>query len=365
VSAPIAVELSQECLVAERLIAELPGSCLGPARSTGSTPRPGSDDARCCSPGLQSPDCMSRDVRCYLLYVTLAVATGFADVRMRAHTDNVIKSYIPGVVAGTESAPGVYRVLVPFAIDGLARVTGMSLTSAWYLSRLLVIFLAYCAIHAYLRTWFAPEASLTGVLITAATLPLTFTNSWPHPDHIPELALFTLGAMAIARRLDAVFALALALAALNRETSVFLVVLYAVAEPWSRPRVIRLATFAAEWFVIYGGLRALRGLRHYEYWQAGRNLADLGLLPPAFDPYYRAYAYFGVILFAPLLYFAMRAVDAPAFARRALLAVPVVVTICFMFSSIIETRIFTPLYPLVLPAAVFFLFRAPMESGTQ
>jgi hypothetical protein len=296
-----------------------------------------------------------KDYWCVLLYVTLAVATGFADLHMRAHADNVTKSYIPGVVAGTESAPGRYRVLAPLLIDGAAKVTGASLESAWHLTRLLFIFLAYCAIHAYLRTWFSSEAAFAGVALTAATLPLTFTNSWPHPDSIPELGLFTLGALAIARRADGLFAVTLAAAALNRETSAFLVLLY-FAQPWTRSRAVRAALFGLEWLAIYAGLRLARGLQHYEYLQAGRNLSDLGLLPANYDPYYRAYAYFAVVLFGPMLYLALKARDTPPYVRRSLLVVPVVVAVAFTFSSIIESRIFTPLYPLVLPGLMFCLF---------
>jgi hypothetical protein len=293
---------------------------------------------------------VTREYRFLLLYLTFAVATGFADVRMRAHTDNVVNSYIPGVVSNTESAPGRYRVLAPLTIDAAARVTGASLLSVWYVTRLLFLFAAYCIIHLYLRTWLPPGSAFGGVAVTAATLPLTFTNSWPHPDHIPELALFTLAACAIARRRGGWFAVALAAAALNRETSVFLVLLYLVVQPVTRQHLLRTALFGAEWFAIYAGLRVVRGLSHYDYWQAGRNLADLGLLPPAFDPYYRAYAYFGLVLFGPMLYVALRSRDLPFFARRALLVVPVFVAVCFLFSSIIESRIFTPLYTLVLPA---------------
>jgi hypothetical protein len=251
----------------------------------------------------------------------------------------------------------VYRVLAPFAIDGVARATGASLVTVWYASRLLFIFLALCSIHFYLRTWFPPEAALAGVAITAATLPLTFTNSWPHPDQMPELALFTLGATAIVRQSDGWFAVALAAAAFNRETSVFLVALYAIAEPFTGRRFVTMVLFAVEWFAIYGGLRVARGLRHYDYWQFWRNVTDLGLLPPAFDPYYRAYAWFGLMLFGPLLYFGVRAGAAPPYARRALLVVPCFVAVAFTFSNIIETRIFTPIYPLVLPAALSFFFK--------
>ena len=309
-----------------------------------------------------------KDACCLLLYVTFAVATGFADLRMRAHTANVVDSFIPGVVANTEFAPGKYRVLVPFSIQYAVKMTGAAPITVWYVTRLAWIFLAYCAIHWYLRTWFPPGAALAAVAVTAATLPLTFTNSWPHPDHMAELALFTLGAMAVARRRDVLFAAVLALAALNRETSVFLVVLYFVAEPLTKGRWLRTAAFGIEWVAIYGGLRAVRGLQHYDYWQAGRNLADLMVPLPAgaYDPYYRLYAYFGLVLFGPLLYLAIRDRDRdglPVFARRALLVVPLVVVIAFLFSNIIESRIFTPLYALILPAAMFALFPRDVDTG--
>ena len=299
---------------------------------------------------------------CLLLYVTLTIATGFADVRMRAHTDNVYNAYIPAVVAGTENAPGRYRVFAPFLIDGLARATGASMETTWYVTRLVWIFVAYGVFHVYLRTWFASSAAAAGVSIVAATLPLTFTNSWPHPDSIPELALFTLGALAIARRLDLLFAAVLACAALNRETSVFLVVLYIVSEPLTRPRLLRATLFGAEWLAIYAGLRIMRGVQHYDYWQAARNWAELGLLPSNYDPYYRAYAYFVVILFGPMIYMAVKAKGAPVFARRALLVVPCFIAVAFIFSSIIESRIFTPLYPLVVPATMFFFFSHPQPA---
>jgi hypothetical protein len=299
---------------------------------------------------------MRRESAFFFLYLTLTVAVGFADLRMRAHTDNVVTSYIPGVVAGTESAPGLYRVLAPFTIEGVARATGASLLTVWYVSRLVFLYAALCIMHVYLRTWFPPGEAFAGVAFTAATLPLTFTNSWPHPDQIPELALFTLGALAIARRSDGLFAAALALAALNRETSAFLVLLYFVAEPLTTARWLRTTLFGAEWFAIYAGLRWARGLRHYDYLQFWRNVTDLGLLPAAFDPYYRAYAYFGVVLFGPLLYVALRSRGAPPFVRRALLVVPLFVAVCFTFSNIIESRLFTPLYAVVLPGAMFALF---------
>jgi hypothetical protein len=302
---------------------------------------------------------MSRkDYACLLLYLTMAIAMGFADLRMRAYPKHPVQKFIPAVVANTEPAPARYRVLAPYLDYYIARATGAASSNVWYTTRLLWLFLACCTMHAYLRTWFEPATSAAGVALMAATLPLTFTNSWAHPDHIPELALFGLGALAVARRWDLLFGVSLAVSALNRETSVFLVVLYAAAEPLTRARLVRSVLFGLEWLAIYGGLRWLRGFQHYAYWQAPRNLGDLALPLPAdlYDPYYRSYAWFVVVLFGPLLYLALRATGAPRFVRGALLVAPCVLIVAFLFSNIIETRIFTPLYALVLPGTMFYLF---------
>ena len=98
------------------------------------------------------------DFHCLLVYITLAVATGFADLRMRAHYDHVVASYIPGVLANTDGPPGVYRVLAPFLVDLLADLTGASIHAVWYTTRLLWILLAYLIVHFYLRTWLRPRS---------------------------------------------------------------------------------------------------------------------------------------------------------------------------------------------------------------
>jgi hypothetical protein len=288
-----------------------------------------------------------------VLYVVLAIATGFVDLRVRPYPDHGYTKYVPGVIDGTYGAPGIYRVLVPYSFDWLVRTTGIEPSTLWHLSRLLLLFGSYVTFHWYLRTWTTVGGAVGGTAIVAALLPMTFTNSWAHPDHFAELLLFTAGCAAVARNREGLFAGVLLLASLNRETAVFLVLLYLVVRPLSMPHLVRTAAFGALWALVFVGLRAWRGFEHYEYWQLGRNLEFLRLLPPPRDPYYRAYAWFGVVAFAPLLWIASRARGAqPVFVRRALWVVPVIALVAFTISSIIESRIFTPLFPLVVPAVV-------------
>jgi hypothetical protein len=289
-----------------------------------------------------------------VIVVIMSVATGFVDLRARAYPQRPYTEFIPRVVDGSADAPERYRVLVPFGLHGLAKVTGLSPSTVWHLSRLTLFVAAYFIFLAYLRTWFSEPSALLGTAVVAATLPLTFTNSWAHPDHAAELGLFTAACLAIARNRTAwVFGL-LALATLNRETAAFLVPLYLVVGPTTRQRLLVTGALALEWAAIYVGLRAWRGFAAYDYLQIWRNLEFLQLLPSPYDPYYRAYAWFGILLFGGLIFVALQGSGSarPEFATRALLVTPLLAAVAFVISSIIETRILTPLYPLVLPAVI-------------
>jgi hypothetical protein len=291
-----------------------------------------------------------------LVLSVFALATGFVDLRVRGYPTLPYAKFIPSVVDGTADAPERYRILIPFLVQFLGNATGISSSALWYTTRLASILIAYLILYWYLRTWFLPQSSLLGVAIVAATLPLTFTNSWAHPDHIPELALSTLGCWLIATGRTVWFALCLAIATLNRETSAFLIVLFAIVSPVSKRHILLTVSLALEWTAIYAGLRLWRGYESYALWQASRNLGFLKLLPAAFDPYYRAYAYFGLALLGPLCFVATRNRSRqPFFVRRALYVVPVMALVVFCISSIIETRVFTPFYPIALPGVMFGL----------
>jgi len=299
-----------------------------------------------------------------LLVGTLVIASGFADFRIRQSPEYAYTEYIPRVIDRSYGAPAIYRVLVPYANTWIVYATGLSPAMVWHLTRLLWFALAYCAIYALIRTWFSSSEALAAVCAVAASLPLTYTNSWAHPDSIPELALFSAGCFCIVRGLDAWFVLVVIAAALNRETSAFLVAAYAFARSLTWPHVCRTAGIAAIWLAIFVGLRLWRGVEHYDYWQLARNLEFMKLLPPAYDIYKRFYAWFLVILAGPAcLVVARNWRVVPDPARRLLAAAIPMLVVALLFSSIIETRIFIPLYPLLLPAVMFALLEPKPNTG--
>jgi hypothetical protein len=300
-----------------------------------------------------------------LLYAAMATAIGHVDYHIRSSPEHGFAKYSPGVIAGTEGPPGRYRVLAPYAYDSLRAVTGLVPRDAWIVFRWLSVLGALVAGHVYFRTWFSAGPAIAGVLLMAVLLPLTFTNGWAHPDHLVELALFTLACATIARGWTVAFAIVLVLNGLNRETSVFLVPLFLLSARLSREHLEKAGVLALVWAATYVGLRSWLGFQTYDPWQFGRNLQFLALLPADYDLYYRAYAWFVVVMALPLAYAAwLTWRKLPRMVRAATgVVAPLFVLTSLLFSSVIETRIFTPLLPLLAPPMLFALFKDDAGTG--
>ncbi len=293
-----------------------------------------------------------------VLYLSVAFAVGFVDFTVRQYQAHPVTEYIPGVLAGTYGAPAIYRVLAPYLIDAFNRLSRLDPLTGFLLLRVVFIYAALVITHAYLRVWYSAAASTGGTLALVAMLPLTFTNSYAHPDSFPELVLFTLGCLLIARQRDLLFFVVLVLATLNRETAVFLVLVWAcdrLPGRWGRADIARAVAFGLTWLAIYAGVRWLRGFQHYQYWMLDANVRLLKPLPEGYPPYKRLVGCFWVVLLAPSAWLAVRGArmsGTPAFMLRTLPVAALFFVVCFTISTVSETRIFLPMFPLLLPAAV-------------
>jgi hypothetical protein len=313
------------------------------------------------------------DRRALLLYLCVAAALAFVDHRVRSDRDraHVMTEYVPSVLAGTSGAPAKYRVLMPFALNRVATRTHQDPYLVLLASELLFGFAAFVIVHAYLRTWHPPAVAVGGTLALAALLPLTFTNSWIHPDTLPDLFLFTAGCFAVARRRDGLLALVLLVGMFNRETMGFVLLLWGLhrLQEWRSPRTIGvglgLASICAS---VYVGLRWVRGFEPYDMWMVSRNLEYLTVLPAGFDPYTRIAGFFWIVLLGVPGWFAVQAVrraDAPVFYRSATIIAGLFIAIAWLFAAIIETRVFVPALPLLLPAALAGFVAPPRTTPSR
>lgn len=295
-----------------------------------------------------------------MVYVCVAVSVAFVDHRIRRDQfrPHVVTEYIPSVLAGTSGAPAKYRVLAPYALSYVTKRTGGDPYIVFLFSELIFILASLVVAHFYLRRWYSEGASLGGVLAMAALMPLTFPNTWAHPDSFPDLFLFTAGCFAVAARRDYLLAAVLLVGMFNRETMAFLVVLWALERRtgWRQPQVLaRGVLISGICVAVYVGLRWARGFEHYEMWMVPRNLDFMKTLPAGFDPYMRIAGWFWIFLLAPPMWFAFsatRRAGAPGFFRSALITAMLLIGVAWLFAAIIETRVFMPAIPLLLPGAV-------------
>ena len=295
------------------------------------------------------------------LYATVAIAIAFLDFYVRRNPAYAVAAYIPQVLAGTYEAPFIYRPLAPWLMQAFANLSGLSPMAAFEILRYAGILGALAAFHALLRVWYSSGACIGATMTMAALLPFSMTNSWPVPGTYLELALFSLGALAVVRRADGWFALILAVSSLNRETSVFLLLLW-VADR-ARTSTVgqwmpRGAMLGAVWLAGAAGVRLAWGLKPYKVFVFGQNLVYLNVFDGTIDPRLRLFAWFWLVMLAVPVYLAvrgLRAAGAPAFAGPSLLVGLAYVGLCLVAASIVEPRVLLPALPLIAPAAMAYV----------
>jgi hypothetical protein len=260
-----------------------------------------------------------------------------------------------GVLAHTATAPDRYRLLAPLIVEGPMRVLRQWMPAELAFDRVYAVFylLAMTALlwsqFAYLRVWFTDEQALVGVLLLASTLRITIRQHDYAPFSYLEPTFFAAGLLLILRDKRAWLGLLVALAALNRETGIFLALLFAVTQPLTRRNILAAIAYLAVWAAVFVGVR-LYGGEADRYWEIGRiwrtNLSQPGLT------LYNVTAFLGVMWVFALAGFTR----APDFVRRAAIVIPAYAGAVAIWGLWWEVRLLMPLLPLVLPLALSALF---------
>ena len=258
------------------------------------------------------------------------------------------------LVQHTAEAPDRYRVLVPNIVEllsSLIAVGGQPLLRfliAYFVYYQFSIAFSLLLLLAYLRQWYSYSQALVGVLVAAVSMLVAFGDGYFQPWSLFEIGLFTAGLLAIYRSERLWLAAIVALATLNRETGVFLVLAYGVihlrrgAPFMARTDLIWAGLYSAIWAGLFFALRLWIGpapqLSLFQIQQM--NIEPGALLITGVN----GVLFFGV--FWVCVWRGHRTAD--PFIRATWRIVPIYLLAVLVFGVWVEVRLITPLYPILI-----------------
>jgi len=259
------------------------------------------------------------------------------------------------VIQGTAPMPIQYRVLPYYLVEGLHRLTGISIWRLDLIIRFIFTALALIYFHRYMRRWFDFTASFVGALIMAAILPITYVDYIHQPHDIPNLLFAILAFGLIRDRRESWLILLIPVAMLNRESFIFVLwawFFYNMDRIAFKTLIMEFLLFALIALVVYFALPRYFGPRanYVDTIQLKNNLNPIMM----WKWFGRLVAFVGPMVLAMCVRFKSK----PLFLRRSLGYVIIYMMVNFIIGMYQETRLFLPILPVMIPLGLASIFPA-------
>ena len=304
-----------------------------------------------------------------LLSISLVIAYQYVQ-HIEIPTVEARRQLQQSILDGNAESPYRYRVLVPYLTHGLEATVklikpGDTFKLAYAIYDTLAIFASLTALFYYLRNWFSQSASLIGALIAAVSMLVGFRDHYYQPWSLLEPATIALGLHLIYHKKIGWLAGLIAISTLNRETGIFLAAAYFF--PWVLPNpfktirkekwkdwLVGLALLLI-WALIFWGLRLVLG-------EAPHIITVKESLGISIQPQNLLLALRQWILFLGIfwLFIPLGFKAAPSFARKMAWLIPAYLVVIMFYAIWFEVRLLMPLYPVLIPIGLAYLF--PSET---
>jgi hypothetical protein len=257
--------------------------------------------------------------------------------------------------------------LLQFLVPEFLRVAfSLSIGTSYALARLLFVFLAFAVFHYFLRKWFNPFESFTGVLILNGSMVVAFLIDDLQESAPLLMLLFILGLWAIREKKDWMFALLLFIGGgLTNETMLVMPVGYFFYRLQSKKLAdifqtgARTVLLALPAFLTQGLLRYIT--RGNPYLDSGFRLPDNldriwhELINPGYTLFHGTFIYpfliFSIFWVLAILSYS----KSPPFLRNVFWIVPFFIAGNLITGIINESRQMIPLGFIIIPMALFFI----------
>lgn len=279
------------------------------------------------------------------------------------------------IIEGKAPPPYRYRIFAPLIAEISTKALSVvcSYKVAFLLSYamydLLAIIFMLVILFVWLKNWFSKEQALIGVLFLAGTMSIALQNHSYQPWSLLETGLFSAALLAIYSKRYWMLAFLVMLASLNKETAIFIPLAFLLtsldikSSLKTRMRIawkpiILFSAYLLEWAVIFLALRYFLGSVPYIHSieeLLAKNLASRSLF----------YAFVnGSLFLGGFWVFAILGYRyAPSFIRQVALMIPFYLIVIAMWGVWYEVRLLMPLYPVLLPLGLSFVYRPKLKTN--
>lgn len=308
-------------------------------------------------------------INIFLIYFFLTFVIGYVDFDRRVLSFEQSTEYLRQVAERNFTLPMVRRILIPYTLYFLHKISHIPLDYIYVFFRFLFFFLAFCLFHTYLRKWFDEKLAMIGTLSMIASLPLFLTNWYCIPTDMPELITFILGAMWIKENRYKLLYLLIPLATFNKETTIALVLLYLLnGIGRERPGALIKRTFIyfLLWAITYGSLIAIFGFKAFpDFCTITHNIGGLLNVFKNPNPYNHFYFFVYLCGFYWILAFRNFRRKDPFLQKSVIVIALYFLYVFFRVGAINEVRVFIPFYVFIIPLGLSSLFGEDTSRGRR
>ncbi|TAK60053.1 MAG: hypothetical protein EPO24_07085 [Bacteroidetes bacterium] len=301
-----------------------------------------------------------------ILFFSLACLIAIAD-RAPLHSEKPVpgtgmrenfQQYYDGMINQTQPGPYVYRVLIPYAIKFVKAVfTALDIIFIDLVFKIIILTAYQLLFFLFLVRFFPSREAVYGVLwldlLLAYSLSTVYGPSIGETMDLFNAAIFCVALLALFHELYGIFYLILFIGMMNRETPLFLIPLPAVVGLYSAQSVRRSAIAFLAAIVPYVAIRMAISGDSPVWFTAeaiGRNI-------PFLSPERTMNALVAnlhlILLLGPLVILTLyKFKEHPAFLQRIVVIVPIFIIVHYIVASIIEARLWMPVFILLIPPAM-------------
>ncbi len=308
---------------------------------------------------------MKKNISLFILFASIAVLVCLSErtpvhrSEFKTETIREFNFYYEGVVAGTLPGPYFYRIFFPFMIHAIASVIPLSPINVDFALKLLVFLISQWVFYALLRSHLGEWQSFAGVLLF--NVLMMFSLSYIHGPSVLETGdianalVFASALLLLHQNKFGFLCVIAALGMLNRETPLLFVPVVFLHDRfhergWRRSAILFLilagiylvprfliGSTSSDWFRFEGIPWNIPFAAENFAKPIVANLRLLVLLGPLF-----------------LLGFS-RFQDQPPLFKHAAILVPVFLLVHYVLATIIEARLWMPLFVVLIPMAIHTL----------